>query len=80
MGQSPYPSLKVAELTARGALGLAVKRKAHADQRATQEHQQQRICGHDIPNSTDQITKSVNILQNVGNSHSGSSLDFPLLP
>lgn len=74
---SPHTPLKVAELAASCTLGLEIKHKAQAQQRAAQKQPQQIIRSHQFPNGTDQLTKRTNVLQNVGHTDSNSFLKYP---
>ena len=76
---NPHTPLEVAELTTNGALSLAIKHKAQSQQRAAQKQFQQIVCSHQIPAGTYQLTKRINVGQNLSQTHSSSFSDY-LLP
>lgn len=69
----PHTPLPAAS-AASGALSLPVERKAKSHQRRADEHQQQGVGGHHVPDGFDQVSQSSGIFQNLGNGDGGSSL------
>lgn len=73
MWGDPHTPLPAAS-AASGALGFLIKRKTKSHQRRADEHQQQRIAGHDVPHVLDHVGQRTGILQNLGDGDGGSSL------